>query len=80
MPEANPLGVAPGNCRAPLCYYPAVVPFIPWRWWQLLRGNRLALQYTRLWAEWDDEDDVWDVTVGDGLEDEDWSEFSEVNE
>ncbi len=38
------------------------------------------MQYAELWAEWDDEDDIWDVTVGDGLEDEDWSEFYEVSE
>lgn len=35
-----------------------------------LRSEDLKRQYTRLWAEWDDKDDVWDVTVGDGIEDE----------
>lgn len=35
-----------------------------------LRSEELKRQYARLWAEWDDEDDVWDVTVGDGIEDE----------
>ncbi len=35
-----------------------------------LRSEELKRQYAQLWAEWDDEDDVWDVTVGDGIEDE----------
>ena len=35
-----------------------------------LRSEDLKRQYAQLWAEWDDEDDVWDVTVGDGIEDE----------
>lgn len=35
-----------------------------------LRSEDLRRQYARLWAEWDDEDDAWDVTVGDGIEDE----------
>ncbi len=35
-----------------------------------LRSEDLKRQYARLWAEWDEEDDVWDVTVGDGIEDE----------
>lgn len=35
-----------------------------------LRSEDLERQYAQLWAEWDDEDDVWDVTVGDGIEDE----------
>ncbi len=66
---------------AALCYHPAVIPFFLWRWWQLLRGNKLTVQYAELWAEWDEEEDsVWDVTLSDGLEDEDWSEFYEVSE
>ena len=35
-----------------------------------LRSEELKRQYAQLWAEWDDEDDAWDVTVGDGIEDE----------
>lgn len=35
-----------------------------------LRSEELKRQYAQLWAEWDDEDDVWDATVGDGIEDE----------
>ena len=58
-----------------------MIPFFLWRWWQLLRGNKLTVQYAELWAEWDEEEDsVWDVTLSDGLEDEDWSEFYEVSE
>ena len=47
---------------------------------QALRSRRLQAEYARRWEEWDDEDDIWDQTVGDGLEDEDWSELSEVKE
>ncbi len=58
-----------------------MIPFFLWRWWQLLRGNTLTVQYAELWAEWDEEEDsVWDVTLSDGLEDEDWSECYEVSE
>lgn len=35
-----------------------------------LRSEDLKRQYERLWAEWDDEEDVWEATVGDGIEDE----------
>lgn len=35
-----------------------------------LRSEELKRQYAQLWAEWDDDDDVWDATVGDGIEDE----------
>ena len=35
-----------------------------------LRSEELERQYARLWGEWSEEDDVWDVTVGDGIEDE----------
>ena len=35
-----------------------------------LRSEELKKAYLQRWSEWDDEDDIWDVTVADGLEDE----------
>ena len=35
-----------------------------------LRADSLKKAYLQRWSEWDEEDDIWDVTVGDGLEDE----------
>ena len=44
-----------------------------------LRSRDLERQYAQRWAEWDEEEDaIWDVTLLDGLEDEDWTEYSEV--
>ena len=47
-----------------------------------LRSRRLQAQYAAAYEEWEasGEAALWEVTVADGLEDEDWSELSEVNE
>ena len=47
-----------------------------------LRSRRLQAQYAAAYEEWEasGEAALWEVTVGDGIEDEDWSELSEVNE
>ena len=37
------------------------------------RSHRLSRAYRDLWKEWGTEDDLlWETTVGDGLEDEEW--------
>lgn len=37
------------------------------------RAHRLSKAYAALWKEWGTEDDLlWETTVGDGLEDEEW--------
>ena len=37
------------------------------------RSRRLRMAYRELWTEWGTEDDLlWETTVGDGLEDEEW--------
>ena len=41
----------------------------------LLRERELGDAYQAAWEEWveDGEDKLWDLTVGDGIEPEDWS-------
>ena len=37
------------------------------------RSRRMGRAYRELWKEWGTEDDLlWETTVGDGLEDEEW--------
>lgn len=59
-----------------------MIPFFLWRWWQLLRGNTVTVQYAAAYTEWEESGDaeLWDSVVADGLEDEDWSELYEVSE
>ena len=35
-----------------------------------LQLDSLEEEYAQRWAEWSEEDEIWDVTVADGLEDE----------
>ncbi len=38
---------------------------------ELLREDELEREYAQRWAEWDEEEEqVWDVTLADGLDDE----------
>ena len=38
-----------------------------------LREEELSEAYRQLWKEWGTEDDLlWETTVGDGIEDEEW--------
>ena len=38
-----------------------------------LREEELSEAYAALWKEWGTEDDLlWETTVGDGIEDEEW--------
>lgn len=53
--------------------------------WKILdahRHRRLRAQYAAAYEEWEasGEAALWDVTVGDGLEDEDWDEVVEETE
>ena len=37
------------------------------------RSRQLSKAYRDLWKEWGNEDDLlWETTVGDGIEDEEW--------
>lgn len=46
---------------------------------ELLRTRELIESYKAAWDEWvQDGEEIWDVTVGDGLQPEDWSSDKDV--